>query len=161
MSTNENTPITEPESPWKLPFAEVEKRYAEAVIRLGEFYNKAEREVASVFYGYHKGWNLPKIVKYYSVPTDIAKEVWNKLGFDKQGGEVKVTRTRSKQETIVGFLKTNVGKVVTPAEVSQNLNISLPTFYNFYNANRHFFRKVKRGTFEILNPDVERANSGK
>lgn len=158
MSTNENTPITESENTWKIPFVEVEKRYEEAVLRLGDFYNRAEREVSSVFYGYYKGWNLAKIVKYYSVPTDLAKEVWNKLGFGEQGGEVKVTRTRSKQETIVGFLKTNVGKIVTPAEVSKNLNISLPTFYNFYNANRHFFKKVKRGTFEILNPEVERAN---
>lgn len=159
MSTNSENTIVEVENTWKIPFAEVEKRYEQAMNQLGDVYKKAEREASSVFYGYYKGWNLSKIVKYYSVPSDIAKEVWTKLGFGEQGGEVKVTRTRSKQETIVGFLKSNVGKVVTPAEVSENLNISLPTFYNFYNANRHFFRKVKRGTFEILNPDVERANT--
>lgn len=159
MSTNSETPNTETDSVWSLPFAEVEKRYDQAMNQLGDLYKKAEREASSVFYGYYKGWNLAKIVRHYSVPVDLAKEVWNKLGFGEQGGEVKVTRTRSKQETIVGFLKSNVGKVVTPAEVSQNLNISLPTFYNFYNANRHFFKKVKRGTFEILNPDVERANT--
>jgi len=159
MSTNSETPNTETDNTWKLPFAEVEKRYDQAMNQLGDLYKKAEREASSVFYGYYKGWNLAKIARYYSVPVDLAKEVWNKLGFGEQGGEIKVTRTRSKQETIVGFLKSNVGKVVTPAEVSQNLNISLPTFYNFYNANRHFFKKVKRGTFEILNPDVERANT--
>lgn len=144
---------------WRIPFAEVEKLYDKAIEKLGKAYAEAEREIASVFYGYYKGWNLAKISKYYGVPVDFAKEVWDKLGFEQQGGEVKVARTKSKQDAIVGFLKTNVGKVVTPAEVTSNLNISLPTFYNFYNANRHYFKKVKRGTFEILNPEVDRVNS--
>lgn len=158
MNDTPETPKQEESNHWKIPFAEVEKLYEHAMQQLGDLYKKTEREFSSVFYGYYKGWNLAKIIKHYSVPADLAKDVWNKLGFGEQGGEIKVTRTRSKQETIVGFLKSNVGKVVTPAEVSSNLNISLPTFYNFYNANRHFFRKVKRGTFEILNPDVERSN---
>jgi hypothetical protein len=35
--------------------------------------------------------------------------------------------------------------------------MSLPTFYNFYNANMGYFKKVKRGSFEILDPRQERA----
>ncbi len=158
---NDTTETAKQEEPgqWKIPFSEVEKRYEQATQQLGDLFKMAEREVASVYFGYYKGWNLSKIVRHYSVSADLAKNVWDKLGFGEQGGEIKVTKTRSKQETIVGFLKSNVGKVVTPAEVSSNLSISLPTFYNFYNANRHFFKKVKRGTFEILNPDAERLNS--
>jgi predicted DNA-binding transcriptional regulator AlpA len=34
--------------------------------------------------------------------------------------------------------------------------ISMPTFYNFYNANRGYFKKVKRGQFEIIDPNAER-----
>ena len=156
--TTENT-TQEENSQWKLPFAEVEKLYDKAMASLGKIDSSIERIAASVFYGYYKGWNLTKIVKYYSLPKDTAKEIWQRLNFSEKGGEEKVTRTRSKQDTIVGFLKTNVGKVVTPAEVSENLSISLPTFYNFYNANRHYFKKVQRGKFEILNPEVERANN--
>lgn len=144
---------------WRIPFAEVEKRYELVLNKLDGAYLKAEREVSAVFYGYYKGWNLIKIIKYYGIQADFAKEIWDMLGFEQQGGEVKVARTKSKQDAIVGFLKTNVGKVVTPAEVTSNLNISLPTFYNFYNANRHYFKKVKRGTFEILNPEVDRASN--
>jgi hypothetical protein len=161
MNDTPETPNPEELNQWKIPFSEIERRYEVAMQQLGDVYNKAEREVSSVFFGYYKGWNISKIVKYYSVPLDLAKEVWTKLGFNEQGGEIKMIKTRSKQEVIVRFLKSNVGKVVTPTEVSTNLNISLPTFYNFYNSNRHFFKKVKRGTFEILNPDVERAKSEK
>lgn len=146
-------------SQWKIPFSEIEKMYDKAIAGLGKIDSNVERIASSVFYGHYKGWNLPKIVKYYSLPKDIAKELWSRFNFSEKGGEEKVTRTRSKQDTIVGFLKTNVGKVITPAEVSQNLSISLPTFYNFYNANRHYFKKVQRGKFEILNPETERANN--
>jgi hypothetical protein len=147
----------EENSQWKLPFHEVEKLYDQAMLKLGKIENDMERVAASVFYGYHKGWNLAKTIKYYSLPKEIAKNIWSKFDFPEKGGEQSVTtRTRSKQDVIVGFLKTNVGKVITPAEVAKNVNISLPTFYNFYNANRHFFKKVQRGKFEILNPEEER-----
>lgn len=159
MSETTETQNQEENSQWKLPFAEVEKLYDKAMAGLGKIDSNIERIASGVFYGYYKGWNLTKIVKYYSLPKDIAKDIWQKFDFTEKGGEDQVTRTRSKQDAIVGFLKTNVGKVITPAEVSQNLSISLPTFYNFYNANRHYFKKVQRGKFEILNPEVERANS--
>jgi len=142
---------------WKLPFHEIEKLHDEAMKKLGMLEEGAERIASAVFFGYHKGWNLAKTIKYYSLPKDIAKSLWSKFNFPEKGGEQAVTtRTRSKQDIIVGFLKTNVGKVITPAEVAKNVNISLPTFYNFYNANRHFFKKVQRGKFEILNPEEER-----
>lgn len=149
----------EQESPFKIPFNEVEKLYDIAMNKLGKLESGVERIAASVFYGYYKGWNLQKIIKYYSLPKEAAKEFWQRFNFLEKGGEEKVTRTRSKQDSIVGFLKTNVGKVVTPAEVSKDINISLPTFYNFYNSNRHYFKKVQRGKFEILNPEVERAEA--
>lgn len=149
----------EQESTFKIPFGEVEKLYDLAMMNLGKFESGAERIASSVFYGYYKGWNLPKIVRHYSLPKETAKQFWQRFNFTEKGGEEKVTRTRSKQDSIVGFLKTNVGKVVTPAEVSKDINISLPTFYNFYNANRHYFKKVQRGKFEILNPEIERAEA--
>ena len=67
-----------------------------------------------------------------------------------------MSRTKTKQNNIVIYLEKNVGQVVTPAKVSTDVSISLPTFYNFYNANRQFFKKVKRGQFEIVNPKNQR-----
>lgn len=157
-NTPENTE-SEESSQWKLPFGEIEKLYDGAIIQLGKLEAGVERVASSVFFGYYKGWNLSKIVRHYSLPQDVAKQMWQKFNFTQPGDESKPARTRSKQDTIVGFLKSNAGKVITPAEISKNLNISLPTFYNFYNANRHFFKKVQRGQFEILNPDAERASS--
>jgi hypothetical protein len=81
------------------------------------------------------------------------------FGFKQKGGS-KVNKTRSKKEVITTYLKENVGQIVTPAKVSEEVQISLPTFYNFYNANRHFFRKTARGQFEILNPEAERTREG-
>jgi hypothetical protein len=43
-------------------------------------------------------------------------------------------------------------------QLATDVQISLPTFYNFYNANRGYFKKVKRGHFEILNPKEERVS---
>lgn len=157
-NTPENTE-SEESSQWKVPFGEIEKLYDGAVAQLGKLEAGVERVAASVFFGYYKGWNLPKIVRHYSLPQDIAKQMWQKFNFAQSVDESKPARTRSKQDSITEFLKTNVGKVITPAEVSKNINISLPTFYNFYNANRHYFKKVQRGKFEILNPEVERAEA--
>lgn len=156
-NTPENTE-SEENSQWKLPFGEIEKLYDAALLKIGKIESGAERIAASVFYGYYKGWNLSKVVRHYSIPENLAKKMWQQFNFEEKGGQEKVTRTKSKQDSIVGFLKSNTGKVITPAEISKNLNISLPTFYNFYNANRHFFKKIQRGQFEILNPDAERAS---
>ena len=66
-----------------------------------------------------------------------------------------MSRTKTKQNNIVNYLQKNVGQIVTPAKVSTDVSISIPTFYNFYNANRQFFNKVKRGQFQIVNPNQE------
>jgi len=159
MSDTQNNQNEQETSQWKMPFHEVEKLYDKAMAGLGKLDDGVERIAASVFYGYHKGWNLPKIIKSYSLPKDTAQQIWKKFNFTESAVVEKKTRTRSKQNAIVDFLSNNTGKVITPADLAKDLNISLPTFYNFYNANRHYFRKVQRGVFEILNPETERASS--
>jgi hypothetical protein len=116
------------------------------------------REAASVIYGYHKQWAPSKTIKHYNLSEDVYTYYADLFNFAERGGNIMAGR-KSKQDNIVNFLTGNVGKVVTPVEVATNVAISLPTFYNFYNANRGYFRKVKRGHFEIVDPKVERANS--
>lgn len=117
--------------------------------------NKDSRAACSVVYGHYKGWTPSKVISFYN----ISEEDYDKFSIlfkFKERTVKKMTGRKSKQNNIVSFLSGNVGKVVTPVQMAQDVSISLPTFYNFYNANRGYFKKVKRGHFEILNPQIER-----
>jgi hypothetical protein len=118
----------------------------------------SHREAYSVIYGHYKGWAPSKTIKHYNLSEEMYSYYANLFDFTERGEKIMAGR-KSKQDNIVSFLTGNVGKVVTPIEVSTNVEISLPTFYNFYNANRGYFKKVKRGHFEIVDPKTERANS--
>ena len=116
------------------------------------------REAASVIYGHYRDWSPNKTCKYYSIDEETYSKYANLFKFTEKVVK-EMTGRKSKQDGIVNFLKVNVGKVVTPVQVATDTQISLPTFYNFYNANRSYFKKVKRGHFEIVNPEMERANA--
>ena len=115
------------------------------------------REAASVIYGHYKEWSPSKTAKYYNISEEIYEKYAEMFNF-KERMVKQMTGRKSKQDNIVNFLNGNVGKVVTPVQLATDVQISLPTFYNFYNANRGYFKKVKRGHFEILNPKEERAS---
>lgn len=115
-----------------------------------------ERTASSVIFGHYKAWSLSKTTKYYNLEFNLAEEYWKHFNFKLKEGGQAMSRTKTKQINIVNYLEKNIGQVVTPAKVSTDVSISLPTFYNFYNANRQFFKKVKRGQFEIVNPKEER-----
>lgn len=157
--SEENQNLQEEDSQYKIPFNELEKIYDVFMAKLDLSIPEMERTGSAVFYGYHKNWALPKIVSHYNLNANLALNAWSMFGFKQKGG-TKVNKTRSKKEVITAYLKQNVGQIVTPAKLSEDVQISLPTFYNFYNANRHFFRKTGRGQFEILNPETERAREG-
>jgi len=115
------------------------------------------REAASVIYGHYKQWSPSKTAKYYNISEEIYEKYADMFNF-KERMVKQMTGRKSKQDNIVNFLNGNVGKVVTPVQLATDVQISLPTFYNFYNANRGYFKKVKRGHFEILNPKEERVS---
>ena len=96
-------------------------------------------------------------MKYYNVSENEYEQYAEMFNF-KERMVKQMTGRKSKQDNIVNFLNGNVGKVVTPVQLATDVQISLPTFYNFYNANRGYFKKVKRGHFEILNPKEERVS---
>ncbi len=115
-----------------------------------------ERTASSVIFGYYKGWNFEKTIRYYGLENEIAEKYWKQFNFKIKEGGQNMSRTKIKQNNIVSYLEKNVGQVVTPVKVSTDVSISLPTFYNFYNANRQFFKKIKRGQFEIINPKEQK-----
>ena len=136
---------------------ELEAKFGQLMNTLKKPYDSnIERTASSVIYGFYKNWSLTRTVKYYNLEEEVAKNLWKNFNFKiKEGGQT-MSRTKTKQNNIVSYLEKNVGQVVTPTKVSTDVSISLPTFYNFYNANRQFFKKVKRGQFEIVNPKEER-----
>jgi len=115
------------------------------------------RAASSVIYGHYKNWSPVKTMKYYNVSENEYEQYADMFNF-KERMVKQMTGRKSKQDNIVNFLNGNVGKVVTPVQLATDVQISLPTFYNFYNANRGYFKKVKRGHFEILNPKEERVS---
>jgi len=156
VNTEEETEITET-SNFTVSDAELEVIYGKLMNTIKDSFTPVtERTASAVIYGYYKGWNLSKTVKYYNLEENIAINFWKKFNFKIKEGGKTMSRTKTKQNNIVSYLEKNVGQVVTPAKVSTDVSISLPTFYNFYNANRQFFKKVKRGQFEIVNPKEQR-----
>lgn len=110
------------------------------------------RAASAVIYGQAKGFGQKKTCTYYSI-TDEEYEKYSSLFKFQERREPIMAGRKSKKDDIVNFLNGNVGKVVTPAEVAEGVSISLPTFYNFYNSNRNYFKKVARGKFEIVKPE--------
>lgn len=114
------------------------------------------RTAYAVITAYRDDRNLSQAITYYSLNEELAKKWFDFFAFNSSDMASKPQRGR-KSKDIISYVKNNFGKTVTPKQVVDELGISLPTFYNFYNANRGFFKKIKRGEFEIINPDEERS----
>jgi len=106
--------------------------------------------------GFGEDKSVAEIAQYYSLTRDVVIKWMDYFEFTTQKLEATAKRS-SKSKKIESYLKDNVGKTVTPKQVAEEVGMSLPTFYNFYNANRSYFKKVKRGEFEILDPKAERS----
>lgn len=118
------------------------------------------REVASALTGAKNQMSVSETAKFYSVPSSFVKEVWEKHGLLSSSNSSSTEGKRSKKTGVIeAYIKENFGKTITPHDLVAATGISMPTFYNFYNANRGYFKKIKRGQFEIVNPNKERESS--
>lgn len=117
------------------------------------------RAAYCVISGFRDGKNAKDISAYYSVDINLVNKWIEYFEINNLTTSNSSQKRGRKGKDLTGFIKSNIGRTVTPKAVAEELGISLPTFYNFYNANRGFFKKVKRGEFEIINPDVIR-NTG-
>lgn len=116
------------------------------------------RAAYSVIAGIKDDKNMTQIATYYSVSDELVLKWYNFFALEDRSVSTKGRRGR-KGKDLTNYVKTNFGKTITPKLVVEELGISLPTFYNFYNANRGFFKKVKRGEFQIVDPSIERSAS--
>lgn len=116
---------------------------------------ESHRTAASVVIGVRDGKTLSEIIKYYWLSPDLANHWWNQFGFgDVAPAERK--KRGSKTNALDSFVKDNVGKTIKSSEIIEKCNITTPTFYNYMNANRGFFKKAGRGLYTIIDPSKER-----
>lgn len=112
------------------------------------------RYTASCLSGMRDGLTAKQVSAYYTVPIDFVNNYYKNNQFEVQK-EGKGSRKRKSSE-INNFIKENIGREITPAQFAEEVGVSLPTFYNFFNANRGWFKKVKRGLFEIVDANATR-----
>lgn len=115
-----------------------------------------KRAAYATITGYGDDKSVAEIAQYYSISRESVLKWMEYFNFDGKVATIKGRRS-SKTKMIESYLSSNIGKIVTPKEIADEVGMSLPTFYNFYNANRSYFKKVKRGEFEILDPKAERS----
>lgn len=108
-----------------------------------------------VITGYYNEKSLPEICKFYQVSEEDAQYWWDKFEFDSSMAQPS-KRRKSKKSEIFEFLKANVGEVLATKEIADACEISMPTMYNFINSNIGWFKKIKRGVYEIVDADEER-----
>jgi len=122
-------------------------------------YNPNRPEIGRAGYcvitGYYNGKSLPEICSFYSITEKDAQYWWDQFGFDSSMTKQTTKRSTKKKEMFL-FLEQNVGEVLTPSEIAEACEISMPTMYNFINSNIGWFKKVRRGVYEIVNGDEER-----
>lgn len=113
------------------------------------------RYASATITGFSEDKSVSEISGYYSIDKDIVKYWMDYFNFTNIK-EQKSSKRSSKTKVIQDYLNKNEGKIINFAKLADELNISTPTVYNYYNSNRAYFKKINRGTFEILNPKNER-----
>jgi hypothetical protein len=113
------------------------------------------RAAASVAIGIRDDKSLAEIVKYYGINKELAMKWWTFFGLD---GDSKLEKKKrgNKSSTIETYIKAHIGDTVSSADIIEGCEISTPTFYNFMNANRGYFKRVNRGLYTIVDPVQER-----
>lgn len=92
-----------------------------------------------------------QLLGQYMFPESIIR----KVNPDFEGFEPKVKRAE-KYDVVYKWLDENPGAEITTQELSAVIEMSYPTTLKFIENNPQYFRKVKRGTYEIRDPKSER-----
>lgn len=99
----------------------------------------------------HQGKVTRQLLSQYMFPEYIIR----KVDPDFEGFEPKVKRA-DKYDTVYKWLDENANAQVTTQEFCDVTEMSYPTTLKFIENNPHYFRKVKRGVYEIRNPKADR-----
>lgn len=120
------------------------------------------RVAACVVTGVSYGKTLADIIKNYSINSDLAKKWWIQFNFNDFSSPEPEKKKRSKTSSVLAdFIKNKIGDNISPNQIAEDCKVSLPTVYNFINANRSWFKKAGRGLYTILDAEEERKNAKK
>lgn len=92
-----------------------------------------------------------QLLGQYMFPESIIR----KVDPDFEGIEPKVKRA-DKYDTVYKWLDANPSIEITTQEFCDVTEMSYPTTLKFIENNPQYFRKLKRGVYEIRNPKAER-----
>jgi hypothetical protein len=92
------------------------------------------------------------VLKQYGVAMSVIADLTN----EDVNSERRVRRV-DKYRAMLEWCKSNVDVQVTPDEMAAIGDVSRATALKFIQDRVDLFRKVKRGLYEVRDPDVERA----
>lgn len=94
---------------------------------------------------------IKELVAYYSIDRKVAEELW---GHDAQP-TVKA-RKQKPADALMQFARTNLFAHITSKQVCELCECSLPTALRLLDARPDVFRKIKRGVWEVRDPQADR-----
>jgi hypothetical protein len=112
------------------------------------------RTACCVVYGYFEERTSSGISSYYNVNPERVDYWWNYFCFEELASNKK--RRGRKKNVLSDYIAENMGKEITIKEMAEKCEASMPTVYNYFNANRGFFKKITRGRFLVVDPSKER-----
>lgn len=126
---------------------------------VNRYHNSKNPELSRAGYcviiGYSNEKSLSEICGFYQVQESDALYWWEYFGFNDSLAK-PVKKKKRKQSDIFEYLKNNAGSEITVKQLTEECSISSPTAYKFINDNIGWFKKVKRGLYEIIDADEER-----
>jgi hypothetical protein len=99
--------------------------------------------------------NGGKVTRHLLSQMMFPESIIRKVNPDFDGFEPKVKRA-DKYDSVYKWLDENPGTQVTTQELCDVSEMSYPTTLKFIDNNPQYFRKIKRGTYEVRNPKAER-----
>ena len=109
-----------------------------------------------VIIGYYDDKTLSEICAYYMISEEDGRYWWDHFGFNEEMSKPTKKRTKNKAADIFDYLKSKAGQEITVKQFTEECSISSPTAYKFINENVGWFKKVKRGLYEVVDGDEER-----
>jgi hypothetical protein len=94
---------------------------------------------------------IKELVAYYAIDRKVAQELWG----DDATPEAK-TRKVKPADALMTYARTNLFAHITSKQVCELCECSLPTALRLLDARPDVFRKIKRGVWEIRDPQADR-----
>lgn len=134
-------------------WSELSKQYGRFEVPLSEIAVLSERVRAIEILALNNGEpGQDKILRQYAIPETIIKE----MEIDSANGTIKKKRV-DKAKTVTSWLKENVGAQITGQQLAEIGEFSYTHAMKMISDNVGIFSKIKRGLYEVRDPEAERA----